>query len=137
MAEHKDYWITEGDEGTIKISEEVIASIAALAATETEGVGGLCTGFTTEIAHFLGRKNAGKGVKVQLGERDTVSVEISILVRFGKSVEAVAHQVQKAAKASIESMTSLRCASVHIIVGGIAFEQPPKTVDQVMPSIEA
>ncbi|MFR4973824.1 MAG: Asp23/Gls24 family envelope stress response protein, partial [Butyricicoccus pullicaecorum] len=57
MAEHKDYWVTAGDQGTIKISEDVVASIAALAATETEGVGGLAAGLTAEIASLLGKKS--------------------------------------------------------------------------------
>ena len=41
MADHKEYWSTTGDQGTIKISEDVVASIAALTAAETEGVSGL------------------------------------------------------------------------------------------------
>ncbi len=105
MAEHKDYWVTAGDQGTIKISEDVVASIAALAAIETEGVGGLAAGLTAEIASLLGKKGQNKGVRVQLGEQDTVGVELSILVEFGKSVGEVALAVQKAVKAAVESMT--------------------------------
>lgn len=132
MAEHKDYWVTTGDQGTIKISEEVIASIAAMAATETEGVGGLCTGLTSEIASLLGRKNTGRGVKVQLGERDTVSVDLSILVQFGRAVGEVAHAVQQAAKSSIESMTGLHASAVNVVVGGVMFEQPSQKAEDIL-----
>lgn len=131
MAEHKEYWVTSGDQGTIKISEEVVASIAARAATETEGVSGLCAGLTTEIASLLGKKNLNKGVRVQIGERDTVDVELSILVKFGKSVGEVAAAVQQAAKAAIESMTGLKATAVNVIVGGVSFD-PPKTVEDVL-----
>lgn len=135
MAEHKEYWVTSGDQGTIKISEEVVASIAARAATETEGVSGLCAGLTTEIASFLGKKNVGKGVRVQIGERDTVDVELSILVKFGKSVGEVAAAVQQAAKAAIESMTGLKATAVNVVVGGVSFDQP-KTVEDVLAPAE-
>lgn len=35
MADHKEYWSTESDQGSIRISEDVVASIAALATSET------------------------------------------------------------------------------------------------------
>ena len=134
MAEHKEYWVTSGDQGTIKISEEVVASIAARAATETDGVSGLGAGLTTEIASPLGKKNLNKGVRVQIGERDTVDVELSILVKFGKSVGEVAVAVQQAVKAAIESMTGLKATAVNVIVGGVSFDPPKSAEDTAMPA---
>lgn len=133
MAEHKDYWVTAGDQGTIKISEDVVASIAALAATETEGVGGLAAGLTAEIASLLGKKSQNKGVRVQLGEQDTVGVELSILVEFGKSVGEVALAVQKAVKAAVESMTGLKTAVVNVVVSGVTFDQPKPAEETLAP----
>ena len=133
MAEHKDYWVTAGDQGTIKISEDVVASIAALAATETEGVGGLAAGLTAEIASLLGKKSQNKGVRVQLGEQDTVGVELSILVEFGKSVGEVALAVQKAVKAAVESMTGLKTAVVNVVVSGVPFDQPKPAEETLAP----
>lgn len=133
MAEHKDYWVTAGDQGTIKISEDVVASIAALAAIETEGVGGLAAGLTAEIASLLGKKSQNKGVRVQLGEQDTVGVELSILVEFGKSVGEVALVVQKAVKAAVESMTGLKTAVVNVVVSGVTFDQPKPAEEALTP----
>ena len=133
MAEHKDYWVTAGDQGTIKISEDVVASIAALAAAETEGVGGLAAGLTAEIASLLGKKSQNKGVRVQLGEQDTVGVELSILVEFGKSVGEVALAVQKAVKAAVESMTGLKTAVVNVVVSGVTFDQPEPAEEALAP----
>ena len=136
MAEHKDYWVTAGDQGTIKISEDVVASIAALAAAETEGVGGLAAGLTAEIASLLGKKSQNKGVRVQLGEQDTVGVELSILVEFGKSVSEVALAVQKAVKAAVESMTGLKTAVVNVVVSGVTFDQP-KPAEEALAPVES
>ena len=136
MAEHKDYWVTAGDQGTIKISEDVVASIAALAAAETEGVGGLAAGLAAEIASLLGKKGQNKGVRVQLGEQDTVGVELSILVEFGKSVGEVALAVQKAVKAAVESMTGLKTAVVNVVVSGVTFDQP-KPAEEALAPVES
>ena len=46
MADHKEYWSTESDQGSIRISEDVVASIAALSASETKGVSGLYSSLT-------------------------------------------------------------------------------------------
>lgn len=133
MADHKDYWTTEGDQGMIKISEDVVASIAALAASETEGVSGLYSSFTNDIASFLGKKNLAKGVKVVLGEDDLVAVEISYLAKFGYSICDVAKQVQKAVQSSIKAMTGLEASPVDIHVGGVTFEAEEDNV--VVPPI--
>ena len=57
MADHKEYWSTESDQGSIRISEDVVASIAALAASETDGVSGLYSSVTRDIVSFLSKKN--------------------------------------------------------------------------------
>ena len=75
MADHKEYWSTESDQGSIRISEDVVASIAALSASETKGVSGLYSSLTSDIVGFISKKNLSKGVRIELGEDDTVKVE--------------------------------------------------------------
>ena len=123
MADHKDYWTTAGDQGTIKISEDVVASIAALAASETEGVSSLYSSFTNDIVSFLGKKNLAKGVRVVLGENDFVDVEICYLAKYGYSICDIAKNVQEAVRSSIEAMTGLKASSVNIYVGGVMFDE--------------
>lgn len=52
MADHKEYWSTESDQGSIRISEDVVASIAALSASETKGDSGLYSSLTSDIVGF-------------------------------------------------------------------------------------
>lgn len=126
------YWSTSGDQGTIKISEDVVASIAALATTETEGVSSLYTSLSADIANFLGKRNLSKGVKVQIAG-DTVTVEVGFLAAFGCNIQDVAKSVQGAVKTSIESMTGLQVAGVDVFVGGIAFAPPAEDEPEVLP----
>lgn len=124
MSDHKDYWTTAGDQGTIKISEDVVASIAALAASETEGVSGLYSSFTDDIVSFLGKKNLTKGVHIVLHQDDTVEIEICYLAKFGTNICDVAKAVQESVRSSVEAMTGLKAACVNIHVGGVVFETP-------------
>lgn len=121
MADSKDYWTSESDQGSVRISEDVIASIAAIAAAETEGVGNLYSGIGTNVAEFLGKKSMAKGVKVVF-HGDLVEVEVSLLARYGYNICEVCKQVQSSIRSSIQSMTGMRTSAVNVNVGGVSFE---------------
>ena len=125
MADHKEYWSTESDQGSIRISEDVVASIAALATSETAGVSGLYSTLTSDIVSFLSKKNQSKGVRIELGEEDTVRIEIGFLALFGHNICEVAKQVQENVKSSVESMTGLKVVEVNVHVGGETFAPAP------------
>lgn len=125
MSENKDY-ISRCDElGNIHIAEEVLAAIAAAAATEVEGVSGLSANFSSDIAEILGKKNQAKGVRIQV-EEDKVTVELSVMMAYGHTIPAVGKAVQDNVKAAVESMTGLEMAGVNVTIAGVAF--PPKQV---------
>ena len=137
MADHKEYWSTESDQGSIRISEDVVASIAALAASETEGVSGLYSSVTRDIVSFLSKKNLSKGVRVELGEEDNVKVEISFLALFGHNICEVAKEVQENVRRQIESMTGLHVTEVNVHVGGVTFAPAEKPAEKTEPVSEA
>ena len=121
MADHKEYWSTESDQGSIRISEDVVASIAALATSETAGVSGLYSTLTSDIVSFLSKKNLSKGVRIEIGEEGTVKIEIGFLALFGHNICEVAKQVQESVRSSVESMTGLKVTEVNVHVGGVTF----------------
>ena len=105
-----------------KISRKGFLKIAAAAAMEVEGVGSLAANLGSDIAELLGgKKNLSKGVRVELGEEDTVKVEISFLALFGHNICEVAKQVQDNVKSQIESMTGLHVVEINVHVGGVTF----------------
>lgn len=125
MADHKEYWSTTGDQGSIRISEDVVASIAALAASETEGVSALYSSLTNELVSFLSKKTASRGVRIEIGaDEGTVKVEIGLLAAFGNNICEVAKQVQNHVKTSVESMTGLTVTEVDVHVCGVTFAEP-------------
>ena len=79
MGEGREYVSRSDELGNIHISEEVLAVIAAAAALEVEGVGGLAANLGTDLAELLGKKNLSRGIRLQV-EEENVTVEVAILV---------------------------------------------------------
>ena len=135
MADHKGYGATESDQGSIRISEDVVASIAALATSETEGVSGLYSTLTSDIVSFLSKKNLSKGVRIEIGEQGTVKIEIGFLALFGHNICDVAKQVQQSVRPSVESMTGLKVTEVNVHVGGVTFTPAPAAAEE-LPAVQ-
>lgn len=116
MEEQQD----QKDYGVIKIADDVIASIAGLAAMEIKGVAGMAGGVTSGITEMLGKKNMAKGVKVDVNERDVV-IDLYLILDFGVKIPALAHDVQNQVKQSIENMTGLKVREVNVHVQSVTF----------------
>jgi uncharacterized alkaline shock family protein YloU len=110
-----------GKVGEVKIADDVVATIAGLAATEVEGVAALTGNLTKEIVGKLGMKNLSKGVKIQLLEK-SVSVELSITMKYGYSIPKTSVKVQDKVKTAIENMTGLTVSEVNIRIVGVDIE---------------
>jgi uncharacterized alkaline shock family protein YloU len=108
--------------GTIKIANDVVAIIAGLAATEIRGVAGMSGGLAGGIAEILGRKNLSKGVKVEVGVKET-AIDLYVIVEFGISIAEVALQIQQRVKEMVEAMTGLKVVEVNVHVQGVAFQK--------------
>ena len=122
MSEMKEY-ISRADElGNIHISEDVLAVIAAAAALGVEGVHGRAANLGSDLAELLGgKKNLAKGIRIQVADQ-AVSVDISIVVKYGYLIPDVAKAVQDAVCSSMESMSSLTVTAVNVNVSGISLE---------------
>ncbi len=123
MSDNKDYITQKQEHGNVYISEEVIATIAATAVREVEGVSGLYGTTGSDIAGKLAKKkNVSRGIRVTLGET-TVMIECNVVTVFGKPVVDIAKNVQTAVVSAVESMTGLKVTGVHVNVCGIALEK--------------
>jgi len=116
--------------GSVKISEEVVAIVAGVAAMEVNGVAGMSSSLTGGIAELLGKKNLSKGVKVELGETNAL-VGISLVVEYGCRIPDVAWEVQEKVKKAIEGMTGLEVTKVDIFVNGVTQAKDEKKEEAV------
>ena len=120
MADNKQYITQTQDNGTVMISEEVIATIVSTAITEVEGVVGMSSKPGAEITELLGKKNWSKGIRITIGQNDEIYVDCNVVLSYGQSVVAVAKAVQDAVCGALESMTAVKVAAVNVNVSGIA-----------------
>ncbi len=107
--------------GEVQIADEVVAIIAGLAATEVEGVDSMAGNITNEWVSRLGMKNLSKGVKVDVTE-EHVSVDLSLIMKYGYSIPEVSEKVQEKVKTAIENMTGLSVLDVNIRIAGVNME---------------
>ncbi|MDP4109625.1 MAG: Asp23/Gls24 family envelope stress response protein [Bacillota bacterium] len=125
MADNKDYWASLQEQGSVRISEDVVASIAALAASEVKGVSSLSSGLGGDIAELLGKRNLSRGVKIQF-TGDEVIIDIFLLIKYGYVICDVAGKVQESVISAVESMTGLKVNAANIHVTGVFFERDPE-----------
>lgn len=117
--------INETEVGNITISDEVVSVIAGVATSEVKGVASMSGSIAGGIAEILGKKNMGKGVKVEV-DGNTAVIDLHITVVYGAKVPEVAWEIQEKVKKSVESMTGLEVDKVNIYIEGVVIEKEPK-----------
>ncbi|WP_210365875.1 Asp23/Gls24 family envelope stress response protein [Bacillus sp. REN3] len=117
--------------GKVEIAPEVIEVIAGIAASEVEGVTQMRGSFAAGVVERLGKKNHGKGVKVELAE-EGIKVDVYCVMKFGVSIPSVAQEIQDNIRQALMNMTALEAKEVNIHVVGIQFEnqKPEMEVEQ-------
>ncbi len=116
----KNTYVLQEDEnlGSVQIADEVVAMIAALAATEVDGVSAMGGNITNELMSKVGVKNLTKGVKVEV-IGSSVKVELVVLLEYGYNIPATSQKVQERVKNAIENMTGLTVTDVNIRIAGV------------------
>lgn len=118
MAEEKSVETTS----SIKISDDAIAAIAALAATDVDGVASMAGNLTNELIAKLGVRNLSKGVKISFNDR-SVDIDLTLLLEYGCGIPKVCETVQKKVKEQVENMTDLKVNNVTIHITGVEMKE--------------
>lgn len=117
----KEAHIQNTDIGNIHISEEVIAVIAGIAATEGPEVYSLVGNITNEIVSKMGIKSLSKGIKVDMAE-DIVTISVTVNLVYGYNIPKTCQAIQERIIQSVESMTGMSVAEVNVNVNDITTE---------------
>lgn len=116
--------------GKVEIAPEVIEVIAGIAASEVDGVSQMRGNFATGVVERLGKKNHGKGVKVDLKE-DGIVIDVYCVMNFGVSIPNVAQKIQDNIRQALLNMTALDINEVNIHVVGVNFESQAKNESEI------
>lgn len=115
----ENYAVNDEALGDVRISDEVVASIAVIAAGEVEGISNIVgAGRPNELKNMVGIKSHTKDLRVEVCER-IVSVDMAIVVKYGYSLPAVGKAVQERVRTSIENMTGLEVSDVNVRIAGV------------------
>ena len=123
--------LEEADEqGSIRISENVIAAVVRKYVLEVEGVvrfasGGLVGG----LADMLGRKSHESNIVVDI-QKEAVSITITLVLEFGVRIPDVSSQVQDVVRDRVEDLTGKHVAKVNVIVQDLEESPPPKAPER-------
>ena len=123
------------NDGNIKISDEVISTIAAVAVSEIEGANTMGGTFGGLVEKFS-KKNYTKGIKVTSADGQ-ITIDVNIVVDFGVKIHEVAWNVQNNVKKNVELMSGLEVDKVNIHVVGVeqqkADNEPADEADNNQP----
>ncbi|WP_229901742.1 Asp23/Gls24 family envelope stress response protein [Streptomyces zaomyceticus] len=117
--------ITEpaGSRGRTSIADLVVVKVAGMAAREIPGVYDMGGGLARTIGAVRdrvpgGRPNVGRGVKVEVGERQT-AIDIDLVVEYGVPITDVARDVRENIIEAVERTTGLEVVEVNVVVNDV------------------
>lgn len=107
-------------QGTIEISNDVIATVVGGAATDVFGIVGMASKsqIKDNINEILRRENYAKGVVVRQ-EENGIAVDVYTIVSYGTKISEVSRNVQEKVKYNLETMLGITANSVNVFVQGV------------------
>ncbi len=122
----------ESDVGHVHIHNNVVATIARMAAQKVPGVVEMSGGVVDSLAGIIGKKGAERGVRVEVSEQG-VKLFLHVVVEYGSRIPTVAGQIQEDVRRAVEHMTGKGVQAVEVIIEGIRIPsdqkpQPPKGI---------
>ncbi|WP_033828451.1 Asp23/Gls24 family envelope stress response protein [Bacillus andreraoultii] len=121
MPENNVLEMTQDGLGKIEIAPEVIEVIAGIAASEIDGVATMRGSFATGVVERLGKKNHGKGIRVDLTNNE-IKIDVYCVLNFGVSIPKVAQSIQDNIRQALFNMTGLETDEVNIHVVNVNFD---------------
>ncbi len=108
--------------GSLRISQEVVTTIASNAVKEIEGVASLAA-FTSNITGWLIRKQTSRPIVVNLND-DVAVIDIHVNIKYGARIPEVSSAIQRSVKESVQNMTGITVTKVNVNIAGISFDEP-------------
>ncbi|PWI17819.1 Asp23/Gls24 family envelope stress response protein [Streptomyces sp. Act143] len=111
------------DRGRTSIADLVVVKVAGIAAREIPGVYDMGGGLSRTIGAVRdrvpgGRPNVGRGVKVEVGERQT-AIDLDLVVEYGVPITDVSRDVRENVISAVERVTGLEVVEVNITVNDV------------------
>ena len=110
----------ENNNGTVNIGANVYTDIAGTAATNCFGVKGMAARSVKDgVYRLLRKESAGKGVRVQFHEDDSISIDLHIMVDAGVNLSAVASSIISEVRYVVTKHTGTQVRAVNVYIDSI------------------
>lgn len=120
--------------GKVVFAEDVVATIASLAACDVEGVHAMNGTAMEGISERFGKKSYTKGIRVQVGAEEC-AVDVNVIIKYGHKIVDVANKIQTEVKNAIETMTGLKVVEVNVYVNAVYFV-PEEKAEEIDAAVE-
>ena len=100
----------------LTISENVVEKISAKAVQKVDGIVAMKGGLFSTIQEGLGGSSETKGVSADLLDDNTVSVDLDVILEYGKSAVDIFDNIKGIVVTDVESMTGLRVSELVVNV---------------------
>ncbi len=116
--------------GSLRISKDVISTIAINATREIEGVAGIAP-LTTNIKNWITKKQSAMPMPVSISLREEVAaIDISVILKANVNIPEVCRNIQVAVKEAVQSMTSINVSKVNVTVADISFDSAEDAAEE-------
>ena len=106
--------------GDIFIDEKVIAKYAGTTAVECFGIVGMAAvSMTDGLVKLLKKDSITKGISVNIGEGNNVTIDFHVIVSYGVNISSVADNLIENVKYKVEDFTGLKVSKINIYVEGV------------------
>lgn len=105
--------------GKIKISHDIIMTIARHIATDVKGIVSISGGLPGGIVDvFSKRASTKKGVKIE-SEETQIVINLALVIKYGIKIPDLVQDVQEKVKSAIEAMTEIEVSKVNVYIQDI------------------
>lgn len=106
--------------GEVLIDEAVIAKYAGTTAVECFGIVGMAAvSMTDGLVKLLKKDSITKGISVNIGEGNCVTIDFHVIVSYGVNISSVADNLIENVKYKVEDFTGLKVSNINIYVEGV------------------
>ena len=108
--------------GNLRISQEVVATIANFATKEIDGVASMayCPA-AVNLKKFLTKSQTAKSINIEMN--DVAVIDVYVNLKYGAKIPVVSENIQKSVKNAVQNMTGIVVSRVNVFVAGITFDE--------------
>lgn len=108
--------------GSLRISQDVISTIASHTASKVPGVSSLAFAPTSVRKLFYKSTTGAQSVKFTYND-DNAVIDVYINLEYGAKIKEVAQKIQENVKEAVQNMTSVTITAVNVHVENVEFPE--------------